>query len=413
MLLAIDAKRTIADLKTLAAFGKFESGVNRRALTLEDIAARAWLMGRMQAANLEASIDGIGNVIGVTPGCQRYIIIASHSDTVPKGGWLDGAMGVIFGLEIARALVETGESTDIGIKVISFNDEEGRFAGLLGSSVFCGLKTLDQVAELSTEDGITLNDALQKAGYAGQTIVTFDPVQDIAYLEAHIEQGPVLESNNRKIGIVTEIIGAERARVLFFGQSDHAGTTPMVMRKDAAAALYEFAVRFAEFCREYGSDSTVWNLGYARLEPGAYNVVARESELYIEYRDTSTEILGRIRKAIPELAAEIGTKFNVSHQFFPGICISPEVMDLKLLERIEAAAGRCNASCMRMPSGGGHDAMLFARKVPTAMMFVPSIGGRSHDVAEDTHEADINLGLNVLGEIVSDIIDNGLSVSNK
>ena len=171
-MLTVDAKRTIEDLKALAEFGRFESGVNRRGFTPEDIAARAWLLERMQEAGLDASIDGVGNVTGKTPGCERYIIIGSHSDTVPKGGWLDGALGVIFGLEIARAWVESGSSTCIGVKAFSFSDEEGHFNGLFGSSIYSGLKSLEQVVESVADDGTVLGDALQTVSYTHLTLPT-------------------------------------------------------------------------------------------------------------------------------------------------------------------------------------------------------------------------------------------------
>ena len=407
-MLSVDAARTIEDLKALAEFGRFETGVNRRGFTSEDIAARAWLQQRMQEAGLDASIDGVGNVTGTTPGCERYIIIGSHSDSVPRGGWLDGALGVIFGLEMARAWVEAGGDADIGVKAFSFSDEEGRFSGLFGSSIYSGLKSLEQLIESIADDGTVLGDALRQAGYAGRPVAAFDPARDIACIEAHIEQGPVLESMDRIIGVVTDIIGVGRSRVFFFGKAGHAGTVPMAMRQDAAAAAYEFAVKFAQFCHQHRGASTVWNVGRLRLEPGAYNVIAREAEVFLEYRDGSAELLSRINKAIPELAAETGAKHKVDHKWSPGVNITPEMMDANLVKRLEAAAERCNAPHLRMPSGAGHDCMLFAKKVPTAMLFVPSLGGHSHVVAEDTREADIALGVEVLGELVSDIIENGL-----
>jgi len=407
-MIPVDPERCIADLEALAEFGRCGTGVNRRALTPEDCASRAWLLERMQEAGLEARIDGIGSVIGKTPGASRYIIIASHSDTVPQGGWLDGAMGVVYGLEIARALVESGRRSDIGVKVISFSDEEGRFVGILGSSVYAGLKRFEDLAGLRADDGTGFLEALEAAGYAGQPVGAFTPGEDIAYLEAHIEQGPVLEARGCRIGAVTEIVGVERAVVDFHGQADHAGTTPMAMRKDAAAALYELAVRFAEHCRSAGSESTVWNLGKATLAPGAYNVVAREASLHFEYRDASAAVLQRIRERLPELAATAARRYNCEHEVLPGIATTPAVMDAALVSRIEAAAREREASCMRMPSGAGHDAMLFAERIPTAMLFIPSIGGRSHDVAEDSDRGDIALGLEVSSTFIDGLIREGL-----
>ncbi len=403
----------MADLRQLAEFGRYESGVNRRALTPEDIAARAWLKDRMQQAGLDARIDGVGSVIGITPGATRYIVVGSHTDTVPKGGWLDGAMGVIFGLEVARAFVESGTGGDIGIQVMSFNDEEGRFAGLMGSSVFCGLKTLEDVIGMRADDNTTLASALEAAGYADQAVAKIDPATHIAYLEPHIEQGPLLESKNKKIGIVTEIVGAERCQIRFLGQADHAGTTPMAMRHDTAAALYAYGVRFAEFCRTRGAENTVWNLGNVGLEPGAYNVVTPESTLYLEYRDGSSEILRRIREIIPVLAAEICESHNVEYELSDGVRAQPAAMNDTLIDCIEVAAEKCGAPSLRMPSGAGHDAMLCAPIIPTGMLFVPSIGGRSHDIAEDTHEDDIILGLRVLSTVISDLIADGSPLINQ
>ena len=404
---AVDAQRAIADLKTLAGFGRCGTGVHRRALTPEDVAARGWLEERMHAAGLEAAIDGIGNVIGAVPGRERYIIIASHTDTVPEGGWLDGAMGVIFGLEIARALVEAGTKTNIGVKVISFMDEEGRFAALLGSSVFCGVLSLEQAAALRADDGATLDQALQAAGYGGRPIARLDPARDRLCLEAHIEQGPVLERNDKQVGIVTDIAGLERAQLVFFGQADHAGTVPMAMRRDAAAALFDFAEGFARFCRELGDPSVVWNLGHARLAPGAYNVVAREAELFVEYRAASAGALERIRGAVSELATEAAARHSVTHEHRPGVRIVPAAMDKSLVDRLEAAAKKRAAPAMRMSSGAIHDAMSLAARIPTGMLFAPSIGGRSHDVAEDTREEDLALGVEVLGEMVASLIEDG------
>jgi N-carbamoyl-L-amino-acid hydrolase len=400
--------RAIADLRRLAEFGKVDSGVNRRALTPEDIEARAWLLARMQDAGLEARIDGIGNVIGRTPDACKHIIIGSHTDSVPNGGWLDGAMGVIFGLEIARAYNEARPDTEVGLEIISFNDEEGRFVGLLGSGTFCRVHDPQQIVAVRDVDGISLMEALAAAGYAGSEPAKFNPTAHIAYLEAHIEQGPVLEEAGVKIGVVNEIVGVARAQVSFLGMADHAGTTPMAMRKDAAAALYDFAVQYAQFCERSGGPMTVWNLGNVRLDPGVYNVVTRRADLYVEYRDGSLVVLERIREYVRESAARIAAKHRVESKLIEGIQTPPVAMDPRLCERIQTAADTVGASYMCMPSGAGHDAMLFAERLPTGMLFVPSIGGRSHDIVEDTDEADIALGLEVLATVVGDIVQHGL-----
>ncbi|MDE0130495.1 MAG: hydantoinase/carbamoylase family amidase [Gammaproteobacteria bacterium] len=403
-MLPIDPQRMLADLRALAKFGKMGSGVNRRSLTPEDLASRDWLLKRMRAAGLDARIDGIGSVAGHTPGSRKHILIGSHTDSVPKGGWLDGSMGVIFGLEIARAYVEAGLTDDPGVEVISFIDEEGRFAGLLGSAVFAGKMDEGDIRELRDERGESLESALQSAGYAGRELLRFEPDRHAAYLEAHIEQGPVLETAGKRIGLVTDIVGVSRCEVVFTGQADHAGTTPMELRRDAAAALYAFADDFARFCRNEGSDRTVWNLGLVRLEPGAYNVVTQQARLGVEYRDPSGDVLDRIRRYIVDHAGRLAEEHRVSAEVIQGAGILPNPMDESMLGHLEQAAADLGESGIRMPSGAGHDATMLAHLVPTAMMFVPSIGGRSHDIAEDTREEDIVLGLKVLARAVERII---------
>lgn len=403
-MLPIQPQRMLEDLRALAEFGKLGTGVNRRSLTPEDQAARDWLLERMRSAGLEAEIDGIGSLAGRTPGSRRHILIGSHTDSVPKGGWLDGSMGVIFGLEIARAWVESGRSHDLGVEVISFIDEEGRFAGLLGSAVFAGKMSEADICKLTDERGESLESALQAAGYAGRELLRFEPERHAAYLEAHIEQGPVLETAGKRIGLVTDIVGVARCEVIFTGQADHAGTTPMDLRRDAAAALYAFADDFARFCREEGSGRTVWNLGIVAMDPGAYNVVTRQARLGVEYRDPSEAVLDRIRQYIDESAGRVAKRRRVSAEVIGGAGILPNPMDESLLRHLEHAAADLGASSMRMPSGAGHDATMLAPLIPAAMMFVPSIGGRSHDIAEDTREEDIVLGLGVMTRAVERII---------
>ena len=403
-MLPIKPQRMLEDLRTLAAFGRLGTGVDRRSLTADDVASRSWLLDRMHAAGLEAEIDGIGSVAGRTPGCSKHILIGSHTDSVPKGGWLDGSMGVIYGLEIARTYMESGGSGNTGVEVISFIDEEGRFAGLLGSAVFSGRMKPSEIAELKDAGGTRLQDALTTAGYAGRQLLRCDRERHVAYLEAHIEQGPVLETSGTRIGLVTDIVGVARCEVIFTGQADHAGTTPMHLRRDASAALYAFAHNFADYCRNEGSDRTVWNLGLAMLDPGSYNVVTREAKLGVEYRDPSEAVLKRIRNYIDESAERVARQHRVDVEVIPGAGILPSPMDESMLEHLELAAGDLGASSLRMPSGAGHDATMLAPLIPSAMMFVPSIGGRSHDISEDTREEDIVLGLRVLARAVERII---------
>jgi N-carbamoyl-L-amino-acid hydrolase len=395
----INAARLIADLRSLARFGQAGTGVDRLAFSPQDQEARRWLRGRMAEAGLDARIDRIGNVIGRFPAVRRSILIGSHTDTVPKGGWLDGAYGVMCGLEIARSLRERGGSPGLGVDVASFQDEEGTFLPFLGSRSFCGDVSEADLAAVKSKDGTPLAAALASAAYSGPA-ATYDPDRHAAYLEAHIEQGPRLEAERRRIGIVSGIVGIRRLRIFSKGQADHAGTTPMAMRKDAGAALLRLATRIlSEFPSRAGAE-TVWNIGRIEFRPGAANVVPAEAEMMLEIRDTAVGKLDELEACVAAWIADGARQGPVSISSEPIARIMPTAMSPKIGRLIAAAAREHQAEPLAMPSGAGHDAMVLGRFMPAAMLFVPSIGGRSHDIVEDTSEADLALGCEVLAATV-------------
>lgn len=406
-MIEVNGERMVADLRALAQFGKEGTGVNRLSLSQPDIDARAWLLGRMKEAGLEARIDGIGSVVGQTPGASRAILIGSHTDTVPKGGWLDGAMGVIYGLELARALLESGDTGAGGIDVISFTDEEATYANTLGSRAFVGEVTEEEFASAASLGGESLSDALKRAGYAGAARAELDRSRHQAYLEAHIEQGPRLEAEGKRIGVVTGIVGMRNAEVTFHGQADHAGTTPMRMRKDAGANLFQFASGLIARFEEIAGPDTVWNFGHVVFEPGAGNVVPREARVLVEYRNPTEDVLDTMEAAIADAVAKVNANGAVRASTKRNYALTAVQTDPTLAQHIEDASLRLKAPTMRMPSGAGHDAMHLARHVPTGMLFIPSIGGRSHDTAEDSSEADIILGAQVLAGAVESILATG------
>jgi N-carbamoyl-L-amino-acid hydrolase len=401
----IDATRLLADLKELAQIGKSGRGVHRLAFTPEDREARRWLVERMVQAGLEAEIDGIGNVIGRMPGKPKAVLMGSHTDSVPKGGWLDGALGVIYGLEIARALAESGSNAPVGLDVISFAEEEGTYYGTAGSLSFAGELDEAMLDRARNTAGKSLREALREAGYADRPRARLDSVRHIAFLEGHIEQGPRLEAANHRIGVVTGIVGIRRYQVTAIGQADHAGTTPMAMRKDAGGAMIALAADLTARFRKVRATDTVWNFGHIRFEPGAGNVVPARAELLVEFRDLSDDVLARMAHEVEEAADAIRREQTVAIEATPLIALEPSAMDGRLMDVIAAAAGDAGVPWMRMPSGAGHDAMVLARHVPTAMLFIPSIGGRSHDGAEDTAEADVILGAEVLARAVETIVE--------
>jgi beta-ureidopropionase / N-carbamoyl-L-amino-acid hydrolase len=404
----INYPRLLADLHRLAQFGQVGSGVHRLSFTPEDQAARHWLLQRMTEAGLDAQIDGIGNVYGQTKGVAKAVLIGSHTDSVPKGGWLDGAMGVLYGLEIARARREAGDRADLadlGIDVISFADEEGTYRALAGSLSFCGHLSEADFDAVTNQHGKTLRAALTEAGYAGRPRVMLDPSRHVAYLEGHIEQGPRLEREGKKIGVVTGIVGIRRLQVTCTGQADHAGTTPMHLRKDAGSALIKYCHDLMQRFDQVRSPNSVWNFGYVAFEPGAGNVVPSTARVLVEFRDPAEATLDRMQAEIQAAVATANGQGGVGVQATELIRISPAEMDAKLAAMIEGAARGRGAPTLRMPSGAGHDAMVLTRHVPTAMLFIPSIGGRSHDIAEDTDEADICLGIDVLADTVRALVE--------
>jgi N-carbamoyl-L-amino-acid hydrolase len=401
----LDEDRALADLRELATFGKVGRGVDRPALSDADIAAREWLRDRMSECGLEAEIDGVGTVYGHAPGVKASILLGSHSDSVPLGGWLDGALGVVFALEVARARQASNPSAAVGVDVVSFSDEEGTFLACMGSRTFCRLVSQGELESARNASGDRLLARLETLGLANRKRAQFDPARHRAYLEAHIEQGPRLIRAGVQIGVVTAIVGLRRFRVRFAGQADHAGTTPMGMRRDAAAAMFSFAASVPERLRAAGSADSVWNLGVVSVKPGAANVVASEAELVVEFRDVSDAKIARMEEALAALVAEGDKCDGVSVTAEPIGAVEPSAMDVRMVERLDAAAAAEGATRLRMPSGAGHDAMIVGRRAPAAMLFVPSVDGRSHDVAEDTTEEDIRRGLRVYARAVNSILE--------
>ena len=392
--------RLLDSLKQLAQFGKVETGVNRLSFTPEDLAARQWLLEQMLDASLDAEIDGIGNVYGRTKGEDKVVLIGSHTDTVPKGGWLDGAMGVLYGLEIARARNESNTPSRLGVDVISFADEEGTYRALAGSLSFCGELSDTDIEAAHNTHGTSLTHALTEAGYAGRRRARVDASRHLSYFEGHIEQGPRLEVEAQKIGIVTAIVGIRRSRITCTGQADHAGTTPMNLRKDAGATLIRLSANLLERFEQARSELSVWNLGHIAFEPGAGNVVPSSAQVLVEFRDSKPEVLDRLQDEIDAAVAEFHGQQSVTAEVEHLLSIDPADMAASLVDTIERATQNRSVPALRMPSGAGHDAMVLSRYVPTSMLFIPSIGGRSHDVAENTNEEDICLGADILADTI-------------
>jgi len=389
----VDPARFLSDLHTLRRFGGdgATKGVRRRALTEADIAARDWLAGRMAEAGLTPQFDPVGNLFGLVEGPS--LLIGSHSDTQPEGGWLDGALGVVAALEIARAAREAGGPP---ISAVSFQDEEGRFGALTGSSVWSGKLSLDAADALTAIDGTGFAQARAQLGKRAGGFV--DPARFTGFLEMHIEQGPVLHEAGEAAGIVTGIVGLRQLQVTVAGQQNHAGTTPMAHRRDAFTVAARIATALPDRFANIVTPQSVWTIGHIRLHPGSQSVVPGRAEFSLQWRDIDADRLDRMEAAIMallrDMAEQTGCAITVDRLRHD---LAPMPMDAGLQDALSRAAeaiapGRWRA----MPSGALHDASNLAALMPVGMLFVPSIDGISHAFEEDTDEADLVTGLQVL-----------------
>ncbi len=401
----IDGVRLVDSLQKLRSFGANGTGVVRPTFSAIDMEARAWLRAQMRDAGLDAVVDGAGNVFGKSPNPGPTLVIGSHSDTQPNGGWLDGAMGVMYGIEIARALLADPSTAHLAIDAVAWSDEEATYTSCLGSRSFVG--ELDDKALADTNaEGETVSDAIARVGLSDVPQVRFDSGRHIGYLEAHIEQGPHLEESDLLIGAVTSIVGIRGFEITFTGEQNHAGTTPMHRRKDAGVAMFEFATRAAKRIASVAGPKTVWTFGDARLEPGAPSIIPGVARLVLQFRDADDAILESIAGVVQELAAEMNNEQGVVISAPPGRSpILPTHMDEGLRTHIERAAeSRVPGKWVAMPSAAGHDPMVLSNHLPCAMLFIPSIGGVSHDFSEDSLTPDIVLGCQVLADAAASIL---------
>ncbi|KDR28848.1 Zn-dependent hydrolase [Caballeronia zhejiangensis] len=405
-MLKINPARLLDDLRHLRTFGATGPGVVRLSLSSVDMDARRWLAGRMNEAGLAATIDGVGTVFGRSRNAGPALLIGSHTDTQPTGGWLDGALGVIYGLEIARALAECETTRHFAVDVASWIDEEGTFSGFLGSRSFVGEAVDEALRHARNREGVLLGDALAQAGLIGAARVRIDRARHKAYPEPHIEQGGRLEAHGKSIGVVTTIVGIRELKLRLTGQRNHAGTTPMSIRRDAGAALVAFIARMDEAFRAIADADTVWTVGRIELDPGSFSVVPGAADMYLQFRDASAERLRAMEAALAALIRDFNAEGKI------GVAMTdseppeaPVVMDAALQAHIaEAAEALAPGQWERMPSGASHDAQVIAHHVPACMLFVPSIGGVSHDFIEDTAESHIVLGCEVAARAAANIL---------
>jgi N-carbamoyl-L-amino-acid hydrolase len=379
-------------LHELRRIGAFRTGVHRPTFSPQDMESRRWLMEKLTACGLDASIDGIGNVYGRHKGPGPHLLVGSHIETQNEAGWLDGALGVVAGVALARA--------GLAVDVCAFADEEGHFdGGFLGSRSIIGELTEAEIdRSRNRTDGTMLRDALRTVGLEGKPRMTLEPGRHKGFLEMHIEQGTQLEQACLRIGVVTGIVAIWQWRITVTGQQDHAGGTTMAERKDAGlSAIRLLSAIDAEFPRVAGERST-WTTGRITLEPGAPSIIPGVATVLFQFRDVSVPVLERMEQTLRMLIREANRRERCTITLEAMSKAIPAPCDPALMQALSTAAENLAPNVWQaMPSGAGHDAQNIARVMPAAMLFVPSIGGISHHWAEDTSDEDLALGIQVLG----------------
>lgn len=398
----VDLERVRRDILELAAIGvsSDDRGIYRMAFTEADMQAREWLVGRIRSLGLAPRVDGAGNISAVLPGRRDgpAVLVGSHIDTVPGAGALDGTLGVVTGLECLRCIRESGQLAEHPIELVAFSDEEGRFGGLLGSQAFCGQMNPDMIHRAVDVNGVTLEAAMREHGFDPMQILEArrDPTTIRSYLELHIEQGPVLDNLRKPIGIVKAITGLFKWIVSLHGEANHAGTTPMEMRKDALMGLADFAHEIPRLLDENGGEQSRATIGKAEILPGAPNTVPGHVEFSVDVRDVTVsglnDLADSFKKALFAITRRRGLSFKITEQSF----IQPVPCDEEIVTMLKAAADRLELGWELMPSGAAHDAQILGSMTKTAMIFVPSKGGKSHSPAEWTDWEDIESGANLL-----------------
>jgi beta-ureidopropionase / N-carbamoyl-L-amino-acid hydrolase len=396
--LRIPIQPLLERLDELAAIGRTaEGGCCRLALTDEDRAGRDLVVRWMCEAGLDVRIDAVGNLFGRREGREDAapVMTGSHIDTVRTGGKYDGNLGVLGGLEVVRTLDAAGIRTRRPLVVAAFTNEEGaRFApDMLGSLAYVGGMPLADALGAIAIDGARLGDELLRIGYAGpEPMGIFRPH---AYVELHIEQGPVLDHEGGVIGVVDHLQGISWQEATIVGQSNHAGTTPMRLRHDAGYCAAAIGTYLRRLAREQGGDQ-VCTMGMVELHPNLINVIAARARVTIDLRNTDEGLLLESERLLAAFLAELARDEGVSIATRRLARFEPVSFDAAVADRIERCARRLGYAPRRMTSGAGHDAQMIARIAPTAMIFVPSVRGVSHNPAEHTEPAHLAAGVDVL-----------------
>lgn len=407
--LRVDGERLWDRLVALGEIGAIdgpngEQGCSRLALTDADRDGRDLVVSWMRDLGLAVTVDAIGNVVGTRAGTDRDaapVMTGSHIDTVATGGRFDGNLGVLAGLEVIETLEQHAIRTRHPVSVAFFTDEEGaRFApDMLGSLVYVGGMAVEDALDVrAVDDDARLGDELLRIGYAGP-VPCPAATAPAAYVELHIEQGPVLEDEGITIGVVEGVQGISWTELTVTGRSAHAGTTPMRLRRDPAYAAAELTTFLRRLTAELGG-SQVATVGRIDVHPNLVNVVPSRVAFTVDLRNTDEATLQIAEARLADELTRVAAAEQVSIETRTLARFEPVEFDAATVEIVEATARRLGHSTRRLPSGAGHDAQMLARVCPTAMIFTPSVGGLSHNIAEYTNPTDITAGADVLLQVL-------------
>ena len=391
-------KSTLLELSRIG-FNEEDKGIYRIGFSEADMSARQWLMELLEREDFRPRMDGAGNVYGsLRDSDLPTVTLGSHLDTVPAGGIFDGALGVIAALEVLRTCRELDLDLSWPLELLATSEEEGRYGGMLGAQAIAGVLTPGVILNMHDADGNRLADAMKAAGLdpLGALDARRLPESMRAFLELHVEQGPVLETMGKTIGIVDGISGVFKWIVRLIGKADHAGTAPMNMRSDAFMGLADFAHEIPRIIDENGTDRSRLTVGKVDLKPGSPHTIPGEALFTLVGRDSDECMMQELCNSCLKSLSAIARRHNLKFEYEQISWLAPMKCDLELVELLEREATTLEYSFLRMPSGAGHDTQFLSEITRAGLVFVPSVGGVSHSPDEWTHWSDIECGANLL-----------------
>ena len=407
--MTLDPKRTVAELKELRALTGDANGAQRVAWTDTWLQAREWFAGKLSGLPVEHHYDAAGNNwVTLSGKSEKALLIGGHLDSVPNGGWLDGALNVLAGLEILRRIAEEYDGRPpVTVRLVDWADEEGARFGrsLLGSSAFAGTASIAADRVRTDRDGTRLEDALRRCGVEIDHFpeAVRERKNAAAYIELHIEQGPVLERLGLPLGVVLGTKGVERHAITFFGQEAHSGSTPMNLRRDALAAAAKLALEIRSIAGKHAD--AVCTMGSVKTFPGIVTAVVGRCECTLDQRDLDPAVLAEMFREAKEASERFAREERCTVEWSRIWSIEPIAFDATLVDLCDEAVREFAHASLRMPSGPLHDAAEVSRAgIPTVMMFVQSLGGISHNKVEDTREEHLEMAVAAFDRLASKAI---------